>query len=185
MAKKKNKHGRLFQSGDSGERTGGGASLPENAIDLTGGSGEESDSDLDINELLRKYMPEYREEQASDAKNDPLTLDDTPENGGASDDFLPYADGDGKAKSGGSSESEANGSLEDFLSESAEEKPADRGGKSGLFSRILKTTGTKRSGTASARKPRNPPVPRKLPLREAYSPESVRRWRTRRADGPK
>ncbi|MBE6726010.1 MAG: hypothetical protein E7576_12620 [Ruminococcaceae bacterium] len=140
MAKKKNKHGRLFQSGDSGERTGGGASLPENAIDLTGGSGEESDSDLDINELLRKYMPEYREEQASDAKNDPLTLDDTPENGGASDDFLPYADGDGKAKSGGSSESEANGSLEDFLSESAEEKPADRGGKSGLFSRILKTT---------------------------------------------
>ncbi|MBO6053456.1 MAG: hypothetical protein J6Q17_06935, partial [Clostridia bacterium] len=57
MAKnQKKKKGLNFLSGRREETP----RVPDNSIDLTAADNQESDSDLDINELLRKYMPEYR-----------------------------------------------------------------------------------------------------------------------------
>ena len=58
MAKNKKKKGfHILPGKDSQDKT---PRLPDDAIDLTSPDSQESDSDLDINELLRKYMPEYR-----------------------------------------------------------------------------------------------------------------------------
>ena len=43
---------------------------PENDSSIDVSSNEESDSELDINELLRKYMPEYGEDAKEDEKSD-------------------------------------------------------------------------------------------------------------------
>ena len=72
MAKHKNKKNSLFHSGRDEGNEKNGARLTGDSIDLTANPGEESDSDLDINELLRKYMPEYREEREADTRIDEL-----------------------------------------------------------------------------------------------------------------
>ncbi len=72
MAKNKNKKNSLFHSGRDEGNEKNGARLTGDSIDLTANPGEESDSDLDINELLRKYMPEYRDEREADTRIDEL-----------------------------------------------------------------------------------------------------------------
>ncbi len=74
MAKNKKKKGfHILPGKDSQDKT---SRLPDDAIDLTSPDSQESDSDLDINELLKKYMPEYQNE--SDGKDgDELRLPDS------------------------------------------------------------------------------------------------------------
>ncbi len=95
MAKHKNKKNSLFHSGRDEGNEKNGARLTGDSIDLTANPGEESDSDLDINELLRKYMPEYRDEREADARIDELfsaaedKTEPEPEESGADELTLP------------------------------------------------------------------------------------------------
>ena len=94
MAKKKNKKGQKNLSGSSGP-TGRDEAYSESAIDLTNQNGDVSDSDLDINELLKKYMPEYQNApESAPAENG--DRQSAPEDGGDGIDDLfmrPETDG--------------------------------------------------------------------------------------------
>ena len=71
MAKNKNKKG-LFGAQSSDERASANKqeedAIMKNAIDLTSGADDDSDSELDLNALLKKYMPEYQDEEAEEKK---------------------------------------------------------------------------------------------------------------------
>ena len=74
MAKNKNKK----------QSPGGGndARQTDRSIDLTRPAADDSDNDLNIDELLRKYMPEYRDGDKTEEPEGELRLDAAPKGSG-------------------------------------------------------------------------------------------------------